>query len=112
MAHRKAFDFIEFSKRSPKPRKKGLTMVLDKGLSVGQARHLACASEYIDIVKFGWATPCLMDEAFIKEKAETYNRLDISISNGGTLLEISHSQNKLECACHLALSYTPWVIHR
>ncbi len=43
--------------RTPKPRQSGITMVMDKGSSVREIEDiLTTSAEYIDIVKFGWAT--------------------------------------------------------
>ncbi|TNF37771.1 MAG: hypothetical protein EP313_09045, partial [Bacteroidetes bacterium] len=41
--------------RPPKPRSEGLTMVMDKGLSVREAENFAeVGSEYVDFVKLGF----------------------------------------------------------
>ena len=57
MKEKKAFDFIEIGARTNKPRTKGLTMFLDKGLGPNQSKDLMQAASYIDIIKLGWATP-------------------------------------------------------
>jgi len=49
-----AFGFIPLPVRPVKPRDTGVTMVLDKGLSVADARELvSSAGPYIDLVKLG-----------------------------------------------------------
>lgn len=43
--------------RPVKPRKEGLTMVMDKGLSLREAEDFAeTGSEYVDFVKLGFGT--------------------------------------------------------
>ncbi len=52
-----AFKLNNLPNRTEKPRSKGLTLVLDKGLSVRQAEDFcASSSKYSDIVKLGWGT--------------------------------------------------------
>ena len=48
-------DFIP--QRPTRPRQEGLTMVMDKGLSMRQAEDLISASgDYVDLVKLGFGT--------------------------------------------------------
>jgi phosphosulfolactate synthase len=89
-----AFDVIDMHARSEKPRNKGLTMVLDKGLGLNQAEDLMEAAAYIDIIKLGWGTPRLFSEKLIKNKVSLYKRHDMYVCNGGTLFEIAHAQGK------------------
>ena len=43
--------------RTAKPRDKGITMVMDKGLSLRQVEDfIEVGGQYTDIVKLGWAT--------------------------------------------------------
>ena len=52
---------------SPKPRDVGSTMVIEKGLSVQEAKGLAEAQgEFIDIVKLGWTTWTLTPAEVLK----------------------------------------------
>ncbi len=73
--------------RDGKKRNKGLTMVMDKGLSVSQAEQLvdSCA-EYIDLVKFGFGTGLLTNK--LKEKINIYKKANIQPYFGGTLFEV------------------------
>ena len=44
-------------KRASKPRQTGLTLVMDKGLSVAEAENLLSVAEpYIDFIKLGFGT--------------------------------------------------------
>ncbi len=73
--------------RDGKKRNKGLTMVMDKGLSVSQAEQLvdSCA-EYIDMVKFGFGTALLTNK--LNDKINIYQQANIQPYFGGTLFEI------------------------
>jgi phosphosulfolactate synthase len=72
--------------RAQKPRNEGLTMVMDKGLSVREAEDMINSSgEYIDIVKLGWATSYVT--ANLQEKLEVYRQANIPFYFGGTLFE-------------------------
>ena len=47
----------EIPEREKKPRKQGITMMMDKGLSIRQAEDfLETNSEYTDIIKLGFGT--------------------------------------------------------
>ena len=72
--------------RTNKPREKGLTMVMDKGLSLNQAKELLDSSEdYIDIMKFGFGTALITKN--IKEKIKLFKNKGIKTYLGGTLFE-------------------------
>lgn len=96
MEKEQAFGFIDISKRAVKPRVKGLTMFLDKGLGLYQAEDLMQGAPYIDIIKLGWATPRLVLESDIRKKIALYKKNDIRVGNGGTFLEIAFQQNKVD----------------
>lgn len=92
----KAFEFLQ-NKREKKPRKKGITMVLDKGLGLETASSLMDISgEYVDYLKFGWGTSIIHDEKIIKSKIEMYKSHNITPYTGGTLFELAYMNNKLE----------------
>jgi phosphosulfolactate synthase len=93
---KQAFDFIDIIPRTEKPRKKGLVMMLDKGLGLNLARDMTACAPYIDIVKLGWATPRLYPQAYIQKKIKIYRDSGIMVGNGGTLLEIAFQQSKVD----------------
>jgi phosphosulfolactate synthase len=81
--------------RTEKPRAKGITLVLDKGLSVRQAEDFCqAASSYTDIVKLGWGTSYVTQN--LKEKLAVYANADIPVYLGGTLFEAYVLRNQLE----------------
>lgn len=72
--------------RSAKPRANGLTMVMDKGLSVEEAKlFLSVSSSYVDIVKLGFGTAYVTPN--LEEKLEVYRSYNIPAYFGGTLFE-------------------------
>jgi phosphosulfolactate synthase len=73
--------------RPSKVRNSGLTMVMDKGLSVRETENLISSSgEYIDFIKFGFGT-CLITNN-LEEKIKLYNEANIRPYFGGTLFEM------------------------
>ncbi len=81
------FELPHIPKRDEKKRNKGLTMVMDKGLSISQAEQLvdSCA-EYIDMVKLGFGTALLTNK--LADKIKIYKQANILPYFGGTLFEI------------------------
>ncbi len=91
-----AFNFISVQ-REEKPRTKGVTMVLDKGLGLESAESLVkLTSDHIDFIKFGWGTTAVHDRDLIKEKVAMYKSHNITPYTGGTLFELAYSQDKLD----------------
>jgi phosphosulfolactate synthase len=91
----KSFAMITIPPREEKPRTRGLTSVLDKGLGYYAALDLGeQAAEYIDLVKLGWGTARLIPEEIIKKKVAIFAGSGISVCNGGTLLEIAYQCGK------------------
>ncbi|MBE6490918.1 MAG: phosphosulfolactate synthase [Methanobrevibacter sp.] len=92
----KSFEFLS-KKRDEKPRSKGITMVLDKGLGLETAESLMNISgEYVDYLKFGWGTSIVHEQEIIKAKVEMYKAHDITPYTGGTLFELAYMNEKLE----------------
>ncbi len=72
--------------RPLKPREKGLTMVMDKGLSTQEAEAMiSSSSQFIDIVKFGFGTALVTKN--LKTKIKLYKKNGIKVYLGGTLFE-------------------------
>ena len=72
--------------RPDKIRDNGLTMVMDKGLSIRQAEDLIeSAGEYVDLVKLGFGTSLFTPN--VKEKVKLYTEHNIKVYFGGTLFE-------------------------
>lgn len=72
--------------RTQKPRAAGLTMVMDKGLSMREAEDfIEVAGPHTDIVKLGWATSFVTPN--LKEKLKIYKDAGLPVYFGGTLFE-------------------------
>ena len=72
--------------RPAKPRKTGLTMVMDKGLSIREAEDfMSVGSEYTDFVKLGFGTS-LLTPGF-EQKIKIYKKSGCTPYFGGTLFE-------------------------
>jgi phosphosulfolactate synthase len=72
--------------RHRKPRTSGITMVMDKGLSVQEAKNfMSVAHPHVDIVKLGFGTSYVTPN--LREKIEVYRSYDLPIYFGGTLFE-------------------------
>ncbi|GAB3248309.1 phosphosulfolactate synthase [Larkinella harenae] len=72
--------------RTTKPRQYGLTMVMDKGLSIRQVEDfLSTSAAHVDLVKLGWATSFVTPN--LKEKLQVYKDAGIPVYFGGTLFE-------------------------
>ena len=73
-------------KRTTSPRTEGLTMVMDKGLSINEAKNmLEASSKYIDIVKLGFGTAFLTEN--LSDKIILYKDAGLKVYFGGTLFE-------------------------
>jgi phosphosulfolactate synthase len=76
--------------RQAKPREKGKTMVIDKGLGLNALDDLlATAGPYIDMLKIGFGTSPLYTSALLKKKIEKIKEHDILVYPGGTFLEVA-----------------------
>ncbi len=72
--------------RPVKPRKTGLTMVMDKGLSIREAEDfMSVGSEYTDLVKLGFGTSLLTPG--LEKKIRVYKNAGCIPYFGGTLFE-------------------------
>ena len=72
--------------RPAKPRKEGLTMVMDKGLSLREAENFAAVgSEYTDFVKLGFGTSVITPD--VDKKIRAYHKAGMTTYLGGTLFE-------------------------
>ena len=73
-------------KRAAKPRKSGLTMIMDKGLSPREAENLIeSGSEYIDLIKIGFGSAFVTPN--LQRKLDIYRGAGVPVYFGGTLLE-------------------------
>lgn len=80
------YTLTQIPDRTEKPRQSGLTMVMDKGLSLREVEDfLSVSADHTDIVKLGWATSFVTPR--LKEKLDLYREAGIPVYFGGTLFE-------------------------
>jgi len=81
--------------RNNKPRDFGMTMIMDKGLSLREVEGLIeTSAELIDIVKLGWATSYVTPK--LMEKVKLYQESGIPCYFGGTLFEAFYVRRQLD----------------
>lgn len=89
------FNLTHIPERSSKPRENGTTMVMDKGLSLNQARDLAESfAPLIDYIKLGFGTSYVTPN--LQEKIKAYQDAGINVYYGGTLFEAYVARNQFE----------------
>jgi phosphosulfolactate synthase len=81
------FNLSHVPSRTQKPRTKGLTMVMDKGLSIRDTENfISSCGDFTDMVKFGFGTSLITKN--LEEKIKLYNEANIRPYFGGTLFEM------------------------
>lgn len=94
------FELDQIPERTAKPRQSGVTMVMDKGLSVREAEDfLSIAAPYVDIVKLGFGTAFVTPN--LKEKLAVYRNAGVATYLGGTLFEAFVMRNKFDDYCRV-----------
>jgi phosphosulfolactate synthase len=89
------FKLSQIPARILKPRQHGITMVMDKGLSIEETKNfLSVAHPHIDIVKLGFGTAFVTPN--LREKIEVYQSYDLPVYFGGTLFEAFLIRNQFE----------------
>lgn len=89
------FNLSQIPDRNLKPRAAGITMVMDKGLSVNEAKNfMSVGHPHVDIVKLGFGTSFVTPN--LEEKLEVYRSYDIPVYFGGTLFEAFLIRNQFD----------------
>lgn len=90
--------------RLSKPRTNGITMVMDKGMSLEETKNfLSSSSFHVDIVKLGFGTSYVTP--FLRDKIELYHQHNIPIYFGGTLFEAFLIRNQFDDYLHVCREY-------
>ncbi len=94
-------DFLDLPERTQKPRRVGITHILDRGLSpLALESLLETAGDHIDLIKLGWGTAYVSHG--VRDKVTLCRDAGVRICPGGTLLEIALHQGRLE-------QYVEWL---
>ena len=89
------FDLKPLPERTAKPREAGITMVMDKGLSLPEAESfLSMAESFTDIIKLGFGTSYVSPG--LEDKIKLYKDAGIPIYLGGTLFEWFAVRNRFD----------------
>ena len=89
------YAFLDVPTREGKPRSRGLTHVIDKGLNLREIEGLFdTAGEYVDIVKLGWGTSYVTNN--LEKKIALYRSFSTPVVCGGTLFEAVYGQGKID----------------
>jgi phosphosulfolactate synthase len=98
------FNLTQIPDRTHRPRKHGLTMVMDKGLSIQEVHNfISVCSPHVDIVKLGFGTSFVTPN--LKEKLQVYRDNNIPIYFGGTLFEAFLIRNQFEDYINICREY-------
>lgn len=98
------FNLSQIPERTKKPREYGITMVMDKGLSVREAEDFMSVSRpHVDMVKLGFGTSFVTPD--LRKKIEVYRSHDIPVYFGGTLFEAFLVRNQFEDYVNLCKDY-------
>src|SRR3954468_21496875 len=80
------FSLKQIPERIAKPRQAGLTMVMDKGLSVREAEDFVSVNaRYTDLLKLGFGSAFVTPD--LDKKIKVYRDAGLDVYFGGTLLE-------------------------
>jgi phosphosulfolactate synthase len=93
--NKELFNLSHLPERTIKPRNNGLTMVMDKGLSLQEVENfLENGSHYTDIVKLGFGTSVFTNK--LQDKINLYKSANIPVYLGGTLFEAYIVRNQFD----------------
>src|SRR5205085_868875 len=89
------FNLSQLPQRSLKPRADGLTMVMDKGLSMTEAESMVeVGHPHIDLLKLGFGTAVVTPNVI--EKIKMYQKAGLAVYFGGTLFEAYVIRNQFD----------------
>jgi len=98
------FNLTQIPERTAQPRSSGLTMVMDKGLSINQVKDfMSVTSPHVDIVKLGFGTAFVTPN--LREKIELYHTYNVPIYFGGTLFEAFLIRNQFDDYINVCKDY-------
>jgi phosphosulfolactate synthase len=88
-------DLLDLPERSSKPRERGVTHVIDRGLSIAEIEGMVeVGGEFVDIVKLGWGTALAARN--LDRKLARYREHQIPVVLGGTLTELAITRGRFE----------------
>ncbi|MFN3939737.1 MAG: phosphosulfolactate synthase [Chitinophagales bacterium] len=98
------FEINHIPQRNQKPRTQGITMVMDKGLSIREVEDmLSVAGAYIDLIKLGFGTAFVTPN--LEAKLAVYRQANMPVYLGGTMFEAFVIRNQFENYMRLLEKY-------
>ena len=98
------FSLSQMPNRNIKPRIEGVTMVMDKGLTLEEAKmFVENAIPHVDMIKLGFGTSYVTPK--LREKIEVYQSAGIPVYFGGTLFEAFLIRNQFNDFISLCKDY-------
>jgi phosphosulfolactate synthase len=98
------FNLTQIPERNSKPRSHGITMIMDKGLSIEETKNfLSVAHPHIDIIKLGFGTAFVTPD--LRQKIEVYQAYDLPVYFGGTLFEAFLIRNQFQDYINICKDY-------
>ncbi len=95
MTNKYTFDLSHLPERTSKPRTDGVTMVMDKGISLRHAQDfISNSADFVDYVKLGFGTSMISRN--VKEKVKLYRDAGLKVFVGGTLFEAFVVRNQFD----------------
>jgi phosphosulfolactate synthase len=86
---------LDLPERTSKPRDRGITHVLDRGLSIAEVEGLIeVTGGAVDLVKLGWGTALVTGN--LMSKLGRYRAYGIPVVLGGTLTEVAITQDRVD----------------
>ncbi|MEO5360539.1 MAG: phosphosulfolactate synthase [Nitrospirota bacterium] len=100
---------LKLPARIQKPRKHGITAIMDLGLPLGYLEaYLKDYSQFIDIAKFGIGSAYIVP--YLKEKVKLYKDFGVAVCFGGTLFEKFFNQSSIDRYCDYLVSFgVDWI---
>jgi len=103
------FSLTQIPERTKQPRQYGLTMVMDKGLSLRDAESfISVGAPHTDIIKLGFGTSFVTPN--LRAKIELYQQNNIPVYFGGTLFEAFVIRNQFDDYIAMCKDYNINVI--
>jgi phosphosulfolactate synthase len=89
------FNLSQLPVRTSQPRDNGVTMIMDKGLSINEVHNfMSVAGEHADIIKLGFGTAFVTPN--LREKIQAYQSYNVPVYFGGTLFEAFLIRNQFQ----------------
>lgn len=87
--------FLDLPQRGGKPRQRGITHVIDRGLSVAEVDGMMeVAGDAVDLVKLGWGTAVVTQN--LDAKLARLREHGVPVVLGGTLTELAIAQGRID----------------